>query len=345
MSVRFGLIGYGAWGQRHAAAIEATADAELVAVAAPSDASRARARQEHPAVEAYADYNDLVARADIDIVAIVVPNYLHAPVASAALEAGKHVLLEKPMATTAADCRTLQRLAANKKRMLIVGFELRLSELWGGVKKLIDEGKLGAVRYVLIELWRRPYRRGAEGWRYDINRVGDWVLEEPVHFFDLARWYCSSLGDPAAIYAAANSNRSDHPELQDSFSAILRFADGAQAVVTHTLAAFEHHQTVKVAGTKGAVWASWSGVMDRDEAASWSLRRFDGEQVREVDVGGTTGELVDLSDEIAMAVATVKGERRPAAGAEDGYWSVALCEAAQQSIAQRREIDLTSLLK
>ena len=83
MSVRFGLIGYGAWGERPAAAIESTPGAELAAVAAPSEASRARAKDAHPGVEVYANYNDLLARDDIDIADIVVPNYLHAEAASA----------------------------------------------------------------------------------------------------------------------------------------------------------------------------------------------------------------------------------------------------------------------
>ena len=70
------------------------------------------------------------------------------------------------------------------------------------------------------------------------------------------------------------------------------------------------------------------------------MRYFDGAQVRAIEIGRTTGEVVDLGDEIAMAVAAVGGERAPAADAEDGYWSVALCEAAQQSIERRCEIDL-----
>ena len=61
---------------------------------------------------------------------------------------------------------------------------------------MIDAGAIGEPQYALIELWRRPYRLGADGWRYDINRVGNWILEEPIHFFDLARWYFAGVGDP-----------------------------------------------------------------------------------------------------------------------------------------------------
>ena len=340
MNVRFGLIGYGAWGGRHAAAIDSTEGAELTAIAARSPESQARARADWPGVRVFGDYRELLASEDVDIADIVVPNFLHGPVGKAALEAGKHVLLEKPMATTAAECFELRRLAEERDRRLMVGFELRLSQLWGGVKDLIERGELGELRYVLIELWRRPYRPGADGWRYDIDRVGDWILEEPVHFFDLARWYCAGLGEPVSIFAAGNSIQEGQPELQDTFSAILRYADGAQAVITHTLAAFEHHQTVKAAGTKGSAWARWSGALDRDEHPSWSLRFAVGEDAQDIDVGSKTGELVDLGDEIRMAVETVRGERAAAADATDGYWSVALCEAAQQSIERGVEVDL-----
>ena len=71
-------------------------------------------------------------------------------------------------------------------QMLAIGFELRLSSVWGKVKAMLDAGAIGEPRYVLIELWRRPYRTGSDGWRYDPARVGSWILEEPIHFFDFA---------------------------------------------------------------------------------------------------------------------------------------------------------------
>src|SRR5690606_8803614 len=124
------------------------------------------------------------------------------------------------------------------------------------------DGFIGTPQYVVVELSRRPYRLGADGWRFDLSRVGNWILEEPIHFFDLARWYLESHGQPDTVYAAASSRDPSHPELQDNFSSIVKFTGGAYAVISQTLAAFEHHQTVKVAGAKGALWASWSGAMD-----------------------------------------------------------------------------------
>src|SRR5206468_12451514 len=128
----------------------------------------------------------------------------------------------------------LNELAASRNGLVAIGDELRLSSLWGTAKEMIAAGDVGRALYVLIELWRRLYRLGSDGWRYDIGRVGNWILEEPIHFFDLARWYFAAAGDPVSVYAAANGKRPDHPELHDNFSAVVRFPGGRYAVIRQT---------------------------------------------------------------------------------------------------------------
>lgn len=341
--VRFGLIGFGAWGRCHADAIAKTQGAELAAIAARSEATCQAAREAHPRAEVFSDYHELLRRDDVEVVDIVLPTYLHHEAASAALSAGKHLLLEKPMAPTIAQCDALLRLAREHDRLLAIGHELRLSSLWGKVKQLIDRGLIGDPQYVLVELSRRPYRLGAEGWRFDIDRVGNWILEEPIHFFDLARWYLDNQGEPESVYAAANSRQAGHPELQDNFSAIVKFRGGPYAVVTQTLSAFEHHQTVKVAGVRGALWAGWSGAMDRTRHPSFFLKAFDGEKVEELTFDRMTGELFELEDQIAMLVEAVRHGGALAATGEDGRWSVAMCLAAQQSVETGRPVPMQAV--
>jgi myo-inositol 2-dehydrogenase / D-chiro-inositol 1-dehydrogenase len=342
--VRYGLIGFGAWGGHHARAIAKTAGAELAAIAASSEATCAAARQEFPGAAVFSDYRELVERDDLDVVDIVVPSYLHHATASAALNAGKHLLLEKPMALSIAECDDLLHLAQKNNRLLAVGHELRLSSLWGKVKQLIDEGFIGQPQYVLVELSRRPYRLGAEGWRFDLHRVGSWVLEEPIHFFDFARWYLTSAGEPESIYAAANARDAARPELHDNFSAIVKFAGGEFAVVSQTLSAFEHHQTVKVTGSKGALWASWSGAMDRTLHPTFSLRAFDGENVSEIPLEKITGEVFELEDQIALMTQAVNGQAEMAASGEDGKWSVAMCLAADKSVKTGRPVLMSEVM-
>ena len=329
--VRFGLIGFGAWGQHHANAIAKTQGADLVAIAARSEDTAAKAGETYPTASIYTDYQELVRRDDLDFVDVVVPSHLHHEVATAVLEAGKHLLLEKPMGVTLEQCDDMIDKAKQAGRLLAVGHELRLSSMWGKLREMIEAGFIGKPQYALVELSRNPYRLGADGWRYDISRVGSWILEEPIHFFDLARWYLEPSGVPEKVYATANSRQENHPELQDNFSAIVHFTGGAYAVVSQTLSAFEHHQTAKVTGTKGALWASWSGAMDRTRHPTFSLRAFDGEQVSTVPIDKPTGELFELEDQIARLVSTQQTGQPLHCTAEDGRWSVAMCLAAEQS--------------
>jgi len=338
--VRFGLVGYGAWGRCHAEAIAKADGARLAVIAERSEQAQAAAREQFPDIDVFDDYRRVVERGDVDVVDIVLPSFLHHEVASAVLASGKHLLLEKPMCLSVKDCDDLVRLARENNLLLAINHEFRLSSLWGKVKELVDEGFVGEPQYVLVELSRNPYRLGTDGWRFDINRVGNWILEEPIHFFDLARWYLESAGRPETVYAAANSRQPDHPELQDNFSAIVRFTGGAYAVVSQTLSAFEHHQTVKLTGTKGALWASWSGAMDRTRHPTYFLKAFDGKRLEDVPITRTTGELFELEDHVAMLTAAVRqGGDLPSTG-EDGRWSVALCLAAARSVEMGEVVSL-----
>ena len=330
--VRFGLIGYGAWGKHHARAISECGEAELAVIAARSPAAQSEARASHPTVQIVSDYRELLAHPDLEVVDVVLPTDLHYEAGSAVLRAGKHLLLEKPMAANLAHCDELIKLAGEQRRLLAIGHEFRLSSLWGKVKEMIEAGAIGEPQYALIELWRNPYRQGAGGWRYDIARVGNWILEEPIHFFDLARWYFSSLGNPQSVYARANARRPEHPELQDNFSAIVNFTRGAYAVISQTLGAFEHHQVAKITGTRGSLWATWSGAFDRTFHPAFSLRYSEGENLKEIPITRLTGEVYELAEQIQVVSRAVRGGSALAATGQDGQWSVRMCLKAQESV-------------
>ncbi len=331
-NIRFGLIGFGAWGKCHAEAIVNTEGAELVGIAAKSEDTCTAARETYPDATVVSDFHDLITRDDVDIIDIVLPTYLHHEVAAVVLKAGKHLLLEKPMCLSVEHCDDLIRLGKDKDCLIAIGHELRLSSLWGKVKEMIDEGFVGEPQYVMVELSRNPFRLGADGWRYDIDRVGSWILEEPIHFFDFARWYLQGTGIPESVFATANSRQPVHPELYDNFSALVQFEGGAYAMVSQSLAMFEHHQTVKVAGTKGSLWAGWSGALDRTRHPSFFLKASDGESVEEIPITKITGEVFELEDEMAMLVRALRDGDSIMTSGEDGKWSLAMCLAAEKSV-------------
>jgi myo-inositol 2-dehydrogenase / D-chiro-inositol 1-dehydrogenase len=330
--VRFGLVGYGAWGACHARAIRK--HAVLVAVCAASDATRQRARAElGPDVAIERSYEVLVRRDDIDVVDVVVPNDLHHAVAIAALTAGKHVILEKPMATTVADAEAIAAAARAQQRLLAIGHEARLSPQWGKIKQLIDAGAIGHPLSAAIHLWRFPYRRGASDWRYDAGRVGDWTLEEPIHYFDLLRWYLEPLGAPQAVYARANSVQAEtRPGLYDNLAALITFSGGGYAMVSQTLAAYEYHLRGEVVGTAGAIRTWWIGEQDRTDRPRFAFEYFDGKERHDIPLESTPGELFELETEIQQVARAVGGGGgQPLVGPQDGLWAVRLCLAAEES--------------
>jgi len=341
--INFGVIGFGAWGGCHARAIDKVSGARVAALCARSKASCDKARAEFPDAQVDSDWRRLIELDGIDAFVVVVPSFLHFEVASAVLAAGKHLLLEKPMALTTEHCLELVRLAQARDLRLALGHELRLSSLWGKMKALIDEGYIGDPKYALVELSRRPYRPGADGWRYDINRVGDWILEEPIHFFDFARWCLSGCGEPERVYAVANSRQPEHPELQDNFSATVHFKGGAYAVVTQTLAAFEHHQTAKITGTQGALWASWSGAMDRTRHPTFSLRGSQGEEVETFSIDQIPGEIFELEAQVETMVSAIRSGTPVHADGMDGAWSVEMCLAASRSVVSGKVESIRAL--
>ena len=171
------------------------------------------------------------------------------------------------------------------------------------------------------------------------------MLEEPIHFFDLARWYLEGSGDPVELYAYGNSRDAQRPHLFDNFSAMFKYPNGSYAVVSQTLAAFEHHQTVKVSGTKGAIWAGWSGALDRTLEPSCFLKVFDGENLEEVKMARHSGEVFELREEIAQCVTMVRHGTPPIATGMDGLWSAGLCLVAEESIRQSRPLPVAEMLQ
>lgn len=199
--MRIGLVGYGAWGLMHADAIARISGLELAGIVAQGEASARAAASRHPGVPVHRRLADLLTDPAIELVDIVVPNHLHAEMALAALASGKHVLLEKPLATSLAEAERIVMAAEASGLYLAVGHELRVSKQWSRVKALIDEDAIGMPCHALLALFRRPYRPGSGGWRYDPARVGSWILEEPVHYIDLLLWYFARCGDPVELEA------------------------------------------------------------------------------------------------------------------------------------------------
>jgi len=345
--MRFGLIGFGAWGKQHAQAIASLPGLELVAIACASADTAHAAASAYPSARVTRDWREVLARPGVDVVDVVTPNYLHAEIAIAALRAGNDVLVEKPMATTAEDCDALLATERDTGRLVSVGHELRQSAQWGRIKTLIDDDAIGDPLFLNIDLFRNAYRSGAESWRYDRARVGSWLLEEAVHYFDLALWYLARHGDPLSVRACGNQRPGRDNGMYDNVSVLLRYASGAYVTINQCVAGFEHYVVLEIAGAEGAVRTHWSGTMDRDPTAKFDLRvqtrGFPFERgVRECErlAIAKSGEVYELNEQIRLT-AEAFAARRALVPAAEARKRVLLCLEAERSLREDREIKLS----
>lgn len=193
--VRIGVIGCGFIGAYHARAALACEDAELVAAATRSTASLRRFQEQFDVPFATTRLEELAALPDLDAVAIGTPNYLHAPQSIQMLRAGKHVLLEKPMAMNAAEGKRILAAAERTRRVLQIGHNWRYDREVAYLEAVIRKGTLGKIvkakAYGIHELW------GPAGWFARKKQAGGGALiDMGVHAIDTVSCL---LGDPAPL--------------------------------------------------------------------------------------------------------------------------------------------------
>lgn len=227
--VRVGIVGLGQIGRTHRQALARCPDATLVAVAQ---------RREPPpeaGVDWHADYRELLARPDIDLVAICTPSGLHAEQAVAALEAGKAAVVEKPLALTLADGRRVVRAARERGRFLSVVSQRRTEPACRRLKDALAAGRLGrpVLGEALIRWHRDQLYYDAAPWRGTRAMDGGVLMNQAIHAIDLLRWW---LG-PVAEVTAASATLARRIEAEDTAVATLRFVSGALGLIAATTAA------------------------------------------------------------------------------------------------------------
>ncbi|MFA7461064.1 MAG: Gfo/Idh/MocA family oxidoreductase, partial [Trueperaceae bacterium] len=179
-----------------------------------------------------------------------------------------------------------------------------------------------------------PYRAGAGGWKSDPAKVGSSILEEPIHYLDLARWYLAPhLGEPTKVHAWA-TGREDALAAWENLDVRLDFGDG-RALVTRSIAAWGHQVRLHLVGTAGALQAVWRGDMDLDPHPLQALvvkrgHHTDAEAVQ-VPVA-PSGHAFDLPRQTQTFMQAVAGQATSLASAADGRAAVALCLAVERAL-------------
>jgi UDP-N-acetyl-2-amino-2-deoxyglucuronate dehydrogenase len=250
--IRFAIIGCGRIAQRHATHIN-----NRGIVAAVCDVVKEKADQlakEYNAIPYY-DIDELLkSEAGLDVVSICTPNGLHAEHSIKALQAGCHVLCEKPMALRVEDCEMMIRAADKAQKRLFIIKQNRYNPPVAAVKKALDEGRLGKIYNVQLNcFWNRRIDYYANSWKGTLRLDGGTLFTQFSHFIDLLYWM---LGDIIEVRSMMH-NYAHHGsiEFEDTGVALLRFANGAMGAINYTVNSYEKNMegSLTIFGEKGTV--------------------------------------------------------------------------------------------
>jgi predicted dehydrogenase len=270
MAIRFGVIGVGAgvFGMHQPALL-----ANAINVVGVSDVNEDAARQrgEELGCPSFADHRELLERARPDAVVILAPHPFHAAITVDCLDAGAHVLVEKPVAVEVAQADRMIEAAERNRRLLAVNFQHRTRPEVRAARKLISEGHLGELQRVQVTaIWTRPasyYRMG--GWRGTWRGEGGGILmNQSPHNLDIV---CHLAGQPSRV-SAWNRTLYHEIETEDTSVAMLEWPNGALGTLLVSTAQLGEAERLEFAGTRGVLEFGRGGlqVVESDQ----DLREF-----------------------------------------------------------------------
>lgn len=224
-SLRIGLVGVGAAAQvNHIPALKKIEDVELVALCDRDPEKAARVAQKFQIPAAVSRLEDLLSDDSLDAVHVCTPNYLHAPMAIAALEAGKHVLCERPFARNGDEAASMLKAARKADRVLMCSVAHRFRPDAQLLRRFVEKGDLGEIFFTKAGWLRQRTEWDSDEWRRQKRESGGGVvLDLGFQILDQALWI---LGGPAVDSVTASVHRSRKGEVEDSASAFLRLAGG-----------------------------------------------------------------------------------------------------------------------
>jgi predicted dehydrogenase len=225
-NLRIGLVGVGAAAQiSHIPALQKTEGVELVALCDRDPEKAARVAQKFQVERAVSRIDELLADDSIDAVDICTPNFLHAPMAVAALEAGKHVLCERPLARSAAEAAQMVKAAKKADRTLACAVQHRFRADAQLLRTFVAKGELGEIFYAKAGWLRLRTEWDSEEWRRQKREAGGGVvLDLGFQMLDLSLWVMKGV---TVESVSASVHRPRKGEIEDSATALLRLDNGA----------------------------------------------------------------------------------------------------------------------
>jgi len=234
--IRFAIVGFGHIGKRHAEHILNNKDCRLVAVC---DNDPSMASQVPEGTAFYAAIEALLEDAEVDVVCICTPNYLHCPQAVQAMKAGYHVVVEKPMAMSVAECDTMIAASKASGKHIFAVKQNRYNPPVAAVKELVQSGRLGRIYMIQVNcFWNRGDQYYAQSdWRGRKDKDGGCLFTQFSHFVDILYYLNGDI--TCAAGRIANFAHRHNTEFEDSGSFVMEAANGSIINFNFSTCAYE----------------------------------------------------------------------------------------------------------
>ncbi|MCU6710427.1 Gfo/Idh/MocA family oxidoreductase [Paenibacillus sp. J5C_2022] len=336
--LRIGLVGCGRIAEKHVMALtKLREEAELTAIC---DISAERLEQfgrrirhpHYPAVRQYSSVEEMLASDGIDLVTIATSSDSHAPLVRQALRAGKHVLVEKPLALTLDEAREIVREAEARHLTLAVSFQARYLPQIVAIKRAVTGNKFGTLAHGVVSMrWHRSEAYYAEAsWREEWQRGGGLFMNQCIHYVDLLQWL---MGPVASVYAQGGVYGQDIA-VENMGAAVLRFHSGAVGIVEASNGTYPHSlgTSIGLFGNKGAVLLEGDRL---NELKRWAFHEACSDTA-----------LPELDDRISHTplysdlVKAIRTGSHPLAAADSSIAAVEIVLAIYQSMATGKVIEL-----
>lgn len=339
-----GIIGTGNISGAHIAAYLTFPDeVRIVGLAdiVPAKAEAKRSEHDLTAARVYDDAGAMLAAEDLDLVSIATPPGTHCELTIQALEAGVHVIVEKPMAPSVEECDRMLEAQSRSGALLSVIAQNRFRDDMAQLKAVLNSGKVGRIAHARI---------ASEWWRghsyYDLWWRGTWAsegggctLNHAIHHIDISLWL---LGRPRAVAAMMTNAGHDNAEVEDLSVAILQYERGL-AELTSSVVHHGEQQEIVIQGEHARISQPWRAVAEIARPNGFPESGGNTQLVAELDALAeqqTRLEHTGHAGHLGDVIAAIRDGRTPLVDGEDGKRAIELVTAIYAAAIERRTIDL-----
>jgi predicted dehydrogenase len=321
-------IGCGGIGRRRVEAVASVPELEL-ALCVDTVAEAAEGLAERWDCEASTRWEVAVARPDIEVVVVSTPNVFHAPISIAALEAGKHVLCEKPLARNPEEAGQMVDAARASGRELRTGFNHRFHAQVVQARELFDAGAIGELLFLRGHTGHGGGEHLLHSWFWNAEMAGGGTfLDNGVHALDLARWFMDEFVEATGFRA---TSLWDIAPLEDNGFGLFRTADGRVASLHSSWTQWKGYLYLELFGSDGFL------TINYDPAETTLVRRGTPHHIERYEFPARPNT---WARELEELVSAVQGKRALSATGYDGLRAVEMAYAVYESSRQGRAISL-----